>query len=246
MLYLLTNPFTTQLGIYELSVKQAAYQLGVTTDEVNDLLDKFENEYGIIKCSRETNEIAIKNYLRHSIVKGGAHVFDLLVKEVKNVKNKDLIVWVFSHLDKHDNLNKTVRQIIEKYKSLHGNINYYNDNDNDNGVSYHNTVTNRNAVNNRHNNQYKQKLVPPTLEEIKCYIKQEALNIGAEKFYNHYAAIGWMMGSSKMQDWKPAVQKWALTEKEFNGNQISESGCNMDTVEDRIEFFRRNIPTIDD
>ena len=84
MLYLLTNPFTTQLGIYELSVKQAAYQLGVTTDEVNDLLDKFENEYGIIKCSRETNEIAIKNYLRHSIVKGGAHVFDLLLKDNKS------------------------------------------------------------------------------------------------------------------------------------------------------------------
>ena len=28
MLYLLTNPFTTQLGIYELSIKQAAFQMG--------------------------------------------------------------------------------------------------------------------------------------------------------------------------------------------------------------------------
>ena len=35
MLYLLTNPFTRQLGIYEISVKQAAFQMGYSIDAFN-------------------------------------------------------------------------------------------------------------------------------------------------------------------------------------------------------------------
>ncbi|MBQ2324639.1 MAG: hypothetical protein II377_00160, partial [Clostridia bacterium] len=40
------------------------------------LLERFESTYEMIIFSRSTNEIAIKNFLRHSIVKGGKPVED--------------------------------------------------------------------------------------------------------------------------------------------------------------------------
>ena len=85
MLYLLTNPFSTQLGIYEISTKQAAFQMGYSVDALKVLLDRFENKYNMILFSKETNEIAIINFLRHSIMKGGAPVRDCLIKEMKKV-----------------------------------------------------------------------------------------------------------------------------------------------------------------
>lgn len=136
MLYLLTNPYTTQLGIYEISVKQIAFQLGYSTDSVMALLDRFDNKYGIIIYSKSTGEIAIKNFLRHSIVKGGKPVEDCLKKELQKVKNKSLISAVFQHISTFDNINETVKKIIDEYE-------IENNNDNDNERIVHESSTNR-------------------------------------------------------------------------------------------------------
>lgn len=136
MLYLLTNPFTTQLGIYEMSVKQAAFQLGYSVDAVNVLLERFENKYHIIKYSKETSEVAVLNFLRHSIIKGGKPVEDCIKKEMSKVKNRMLISKVFDFISEKDDLNETVKKIVNEYEND-------NDNDNDNEVSYHDSSTNR-------------------------------------------------------------------------------------------------------
>lgn len=145
MLYLLTNPFSTQLGIYEISIKQVAFQMGYSMDAVKVLIDRFENKYGMIIFSDATNEIAIKNFLRHSIIKGGAPVRDCLIKEIKKVKNKDLIACVFSHIKDSESLNETVKRIIAEYEEKNGALSYSNEkdneneNDNENEVSYPDT-----------------------------------------------------------------------------------------------------------
>lgn len=135
MLYLLTNPFSTQLGIYEISIKQVAFQMGYSIEAVQVLLDRFQSKYGIILFSKETNEIAIKNYLRHSIVKGGKPVEDCLWKEIQGVKNKRLISQVFRHISGFDGLNSTVKKIIYEFDPSIFNGND-NDNENDNDESY--------------------------------------------------------------------------------------------------------------
>lgn len=125
MLYLLTNPHTTQLGIYELPISKAANELGYSKDVVRVLIDRFENKYDLIKYNEITNELAIKNFLRHSIVKGGKPVMDCLLKEEKKVKDKSLLLYVFNNLNNYsDSLNITVKEFID-------NINI-NNNDNDN------------------------------------------------------------------------------------------------------------------
>lgn len=120
-LYLLTNPHTTQLGIYPFTVKIAAFELGYSPDAVRALLERFDTKYGLVMVSDETGEIAIRNYLKHSIVKGGAPVRDLLYKEASNVKDKALLKFV---LDANtQNGNATVREFV---------VVMNNDNDNDN------------------------------------------------------------------------------------------------------------------
>ena len=136
MLYLLTNPHTTQLGIYELNIKRAAFETGYSTEAITVMLERFEAKYSMIKYSYKTNEIAIKNFLRHSIIKGGKPVEDLLKKEMKNVKDISLLDFVFNHLSKYNNLNETVNKITVTYQINNDND---NDNDNDNEVSYHDT-----------------------------------------------------------------------------------------------------------
>lgn len=131
MLYLLTNPFTKQLGIYEISIKQAAFQMGYSVDAFNVLLDRFENKYKMIRFSRETNEIAIINFLRHSVMKGGKPVEDCIKKEMTLVKNKELIDFVFSRLHGREGLNETVKKIVDAYID-ENDIQNGNDNDNDN------------------------------------------------------------------------------------------------------------------
>jgi len=47
-LYLLTNPHTTQIGIYPLNKKIMAFEIGYSIEAIDVLLDRFENKYHII------------------------------------------------------------------------------------------------------------------------------------------------------------------------------------------------------
>ena len=133
MLWLMTNPFSTLLGIYEISIKQAAFQMGYSPEAVTGLLDRFANKYGVILYSKDTGEIAIKNFLRHSIVKGGKPVVDCIKRDMQAVKNKDLIRAVFEHISAKGGINQTVQAIIAEY------LGNGNGNGNGNGVSYPDT-----------------------------------------------------------------------------------------------------------
>ena len=113
MLYLLTNPHTTQLGIYHLHKKQAAFEIGWSIETIGVLLDRFEHVYKIIKWAPETNEIAILNFLRYSLLTGGKPVADLLQKEIMQVKDKSLLVYVAKRVLQFENINATVKEVCE-------------------------------------------------------------------------------------------------------------------------------------
>ena len=185
MLYLLTNPHTTQLGIYAINKKHIAFEIGYSIEAVNVLLERFENKYKMIKYSNETKEIAIKNYLKHSIIKGGKPVEDLLNKEIKQVKDKSLLGYVFSNLKDYDGLNETIKKIINNINDNENEI--QNDNDNENEKSYplsyndtcHDTIKADNFVikqvvnylNERLGSNYKSN-TPKTRDKIKARINE--------------------------------------------------------------------------
>lgn len=229
-IYLLTNPHTTQLGIYAINPKYIYVELGYSIDSVKVLLDRFENQYGIIKYSKKTQEIAVKNFLKHSIVKGGAPVRDCLIRELKAVKNKELINFVFAHIKQYENLNKTVRDIIEEYEELNGEIVYCydkrknavkenndnvndNENENENEVSCNDSsndsLPSQNVEEPKRKRYERKRFVPPTLEEIQAYCLERKNNVDAKKFYDYFTASGWYDSKgNKVKSWKQKVITW--------------------------------------
>lgn len=52
------------------------------------------------------------------------------------------------------------------------------------------------------------KFTPPTADEVKAYMQEQAMDDLSDKFVNFYAAKGWQIGKNKMKDWKAAVRTW--------------------------------------
>lgn len=75
---------------------------------------------------------------------------------------------------------------------------------NDNQMTTNNNDNNKNNVNKR----FKQ----PTVQEVQQYINEKGYTFNAEQFIDHYQAKGWMIGNSKMKDWKAACRTWSKYE----------------------------------
>lgn len=207
-LYLMTNPHTTQLGIYAINKKYIALETGYSIESVKVLLDRFQNKYEIIKYSEATSEIAIKNYLRHSIVKGGKPIEDQITAEIKKVQDKSLLKYVHDALVTHDNLNASVVNVLSL---LDVNVDV-------NVVSYHESYDDSS-----HDSSDKPKtsrFQKPSIEEIKAYCKERNNTVDPEKFHDFYESKGWYVGKTKMKDWRAAVRTWEKGEKEKHPDDI--------------------------
>ena len=65
---------------------------------------------------------------------------------------------------------------------------------------------NKNTKNTK-NNIYK-RFSPPTIEEVRAYCNERGNNVDPEKFIDFYESKGWMVGKTKMKDWRAAVRNW--------------------------------------
>ena len=58
-----------------------------------------------------------------------------------------------------------------------------------------------------------QRLIPPTVEEVRAYAAQRGDFLDPEAFLDYYTANGWKVGRNPMKDWKAAVRTWARKER---------------------------------
>lgn len=93
-LYLLTNEKTRISGIYEITFRQISYDTGYNIDVVEKLIEFFV-EAKKIMVSRDTNEIAIKNWTKYN-GNDSPKVKNLFTKERKEVKNRELIKFLMT------------------------------------------------------------------------------------------------------------------------------------------------------
>ena len=54
----------------------------------------------------------------------------------------------------------------------------------------------------------------PTVEEIEDYCAERKNGLSGQAIFDHYEANGWMVGRTKMKDWKAAVRTWERKEQE--------------------------------
>ncbi|EGT4599372.1 hypothetical protein DFW26_07900 [Clostridioides difficile] len=170
---LLSNPQTTQIGVYQVTKKQLAFWMGYSEESIRALMDRFINHHKCIKYNPDTREIAIKNWGKYNLTKGGKPIVDLLNKELKEVKDIELIKYVIPSIEKSD-----IRKIFEDYYEMARNrdsydtstireriVPRYGDNKNNNN----------NKNNNKNNNNNKDDSV--VVDKIKQYFDLESKDI---------------------------------------------------------------------
>lgn len=101
-LYILTNPSTTQIGVYNITKKQMAFELGYSIEVINSLVNRFENQHNVIRYNEETREICIINWGKYNLNKGGKPIIDCVKKEVSQVKDKSLLKIIADKIEKNE------------------------------------------------------------------------------------------------------------------------------------------------
>ncbi|MGN7940959.1 DnaD domain protein [Virgibacillus sp. 6R] len=109
-LYLLTNTKTTQIGIYRITKKQIAFDLGYSIDTVQMLMERFIHQHKLIRYNSETRELAIRNWGKENLHKGGKPVMDCIASELKAVKDISLIQYVAELIPKQE-----IRSLFESF-----------------------------------------------------------------------------------------------------------------------------------
>ena len=103
---------------------------------------------------------------------------------------------------------------------------------NDTEATHKKKVNNNNKYNNNNNNI--KRFTPPDYEQVSRYCQQRNNEIDPEAFIDYYAAKDWMIGKSKMKDWKAAVRNWERNQSKKNartkadGNNIAHLDCDRD------------------
>ena len=52
------------------------------------------------------------------------------------------------------------------------------------------------------------RFAPPSLDDVFGYCRERKNGIDADRFVDFYTSRGWMMGKTKMKDWKAAIRTW--------------------------------------
>ena len=149
--------------------------------------------------------MAILNYLKYSIIKGGKPVIDCIAKDISEVKDVALLGYVYKKtLDFKDEREtiKTIREMLATYDNDND-----NDNDNDSIVGRNDTRIVTRIV-----EKEEKRFKKPSLDEIRSYIIEQKSTVNPETFFDYYEANGWVVGKSKMKDWKATVRNWSRRE----------------------------------
>lgn len=55
---------------------------------------------------------------------------------------------------------------------------------------------------------------PPTVDKVKSYCAERGNSVDPERFVDFYESKGWLIGKSKMKDWRAAVRSWERSDSQ--------------------------------
>jgi DnaD/phage-associated family protein len=113
-LYLLTNPHTKQLGVYQITYRQMAFELGYSEDSIKSMMRRFQDHHEMIKYDEDTREICIVNWGRYNFNQGGKPVEDLLRKELTEVKNLEFVELVATQIPDEKKVKKALYRLLDE------------------------------------------------------------------------------------------------------------------------------------
>lgn len=77
----------------------------------------------------------------------------------------------------------------------------------------------KNPIKEKTKKKEKPAFAKPTVEEVAAYVAGKGYSVNPARFVAYYDSNGWIVGKTKMKDWKAAVRTWELKNKEggYNG-----------------------------
>ncbi|MDD3224736.1 MAG: hypothetical protein PHX70_08585 [Clostridium sp.] len=129
-LYLLTNSCTTQIGVYRITPKFMSFEIGYTIESINSLISRFEEHHKLIRYNKNTHELALKEWGKINLNKGGRPIEDCIKSEFSKVEDKSLLAYVMDSIK-----NVSIKQLFinelekdtTKEKNKASNDDTYND-----------------------------------------------------------------------------------------------------------------------
>lgn len=79
------------------------------------------------------------------------------------------------------------------------------------------------------NSKPSSRFTPPTLEDVVAYCLERKNNVDPERFIDYYTSNGWLVGKTKMKDWKAAVRTWEKNGYS-NGNKSNSGTSQLVTI----------------
>jgi hypothetical protein len=77
------------------------------------------------------------------------------------------------------------------------------------------------------------RFTPPTVDEVRAYCKERGNGVDPQRFVDYYSSNGWMVGKTKMKDWKAAVRTWEQRDSKWGQNKAPKSSNPfLDMLED--------------
>jgi hypothetical protein len=62
------------------------------------------------------------------------------------------------------------------------------------------------------------KSIPPLWNDVLSYCMERKNGVDINKWFNFYESKGWMVGKTKMKDWKASIRTWESSKDEQNKN----------------------------
>jgi len=79
-----------------------AFDLGYSIESVLALMERFTQHHQLIRYNTETRELAIKNWAKYNLHKGGKPIMDCIYSELKEVEDTSLIQYVSESILKEE------------------------------------------------------------------------------------------------------------------------------------------------
>jgi hypothetical protein len=108
--YLLTNENTTDIGIYKITKKQIAFDMGYSVDTIHLIMERFIHQHKLIRYNPLTRELAIKNWGRNHLADSRNQVIDSIISDLKEVEDTTLIQYISESIPR-----KEIRDLFQSF-----------------------------------------------------------------------------------------------------------------------------------
>lgn len=196
-LYLITCPYTDNLGFLEISPRRMAYETGLSEEAVLRLISEAE---AAGKLVTDGSCLWLVNFIKHQASTSPKLVQSLraLLSKIFSLKIRTAVMDAYPDLFPRQDSAPAEHTLAiaseESAQSVHT-------------VSNH-AGNKKEEVELEWKGKRKKHFYPPSKEDVRDYCEERGNGIDADAFVDFYASKGWKVGAAPMKDWRAAVRGW--------------------------------------